>query len=526
MKITIRNKLIIAISALMVVLFGLAAHLFITEKKQEMAEDIYVNVLAFAKLTAPNIVYNYELYLEQNGFVYFNREIRSTLSQNEDVLSVKVVSYDGKVVYDSISDKGKRYEGVDRLIDDNLLLGQVKSENISFRTMEGRNLFLKMDDNDNVSYVDKDEKVVAPLEVGTFIKYFVVPATEKYSVIYEVTYTHLDERVALITHRIIYLAAFGIMLGMLMSFVMASKITKPIGKLVVEADEIAKGNFKAQVDIQTGDEMNFLGEAFNKMAKDLESSVEAKLYQERVTSELKIASTIQQQLLPKVMPQIKGLEISSGIIPAEEIGGDMYDFLKISDEKLLFYLGDVTGHGVPAGIVSSIASALFYGYSTETNLEKVIVEVNRVLKAKTLTNMFMTLCLMQWDASNNKFSYVSAGHDQIIHYKSKERKVELALGGGVALGMLPDISKVIKLQEIDFQVGDYLVIYSDGIPEAWKNKDEMYGMERFQNAVQNFGKDLETSLAVKEAILTDVKQFCGDFKQMDDITLIVVKRTE
>lgn len=522
----IRNKLILAITTLVVVLFALAAQLFITEKKQEMADDIYVNVLAFAKLTAPNIVYNYELYLEQNGFVYFNREMMATLAQNADVSAVKIVSYDGRIVYDSMIDTEKRYEGEERYVENGSLLEQIESENISIRDTNGQDLFLKIDEEGLISYVDKDENPITSMKSGTFIKYFVVPATEKYSIVYDITYRNLDERVLTMTRRIIYLAIFGIMLGMIMSFGVSSRITKPIGKLVVEADEIAKGNFKAQVDIKTGDEMSFLGDAFNKMAKDLESSVEAKIYKERVTSELKIAATIQQQLLPKVLPTIKGLDMAYGIIPAEEIGGDMYDFLKLSDEKVLFYLGDVTGHGVPAGIVSSIASALFYGYSNEPSLEKIIIEVNRVLKAKTLTNMFMTLCLMSWDAAINKFSYVNAGHDQIIRYKAKDKKVELALAGGIALGMLPDISKLIKLQELNFEVGDYLVIYSDGIPEAWRNETEMYGMERLQNAIQNFGKDLNTALAMKEAILSDVKQFCGDYKQMDDITIIVVKRTE
>jgi len=525
MKMPIRHKLIIAISLLVVTLFGLVACLFINEKKQEMADDIYVNVLAFSKLTAPKIVNDYELYLEQNGFVYFNRELRSILNKNENVLAVKIISYDWKIVYDSINDTERRFEG-ERKVTEEVLLDQLASENIAVQTAKGETLFLKINDDGGISYVDKNERGILPMEQGTFLKYFVVPATEKYSVVYDVSYRHLDERVALMTNRIIYLAVFGIMLGMMMSFFMSSKITKPIGKLVNEANEIAKGNFKAQVDIQTGDEMSFLGDAFNKMAKDLESSVDAKLYQERVTSELKIAGNIQQQLLPKTLPQIKGLEIAAGIIPAEEIGGDMYDFLKLNDDKLLFYVGDVTGHGVPAGIVSSIASALFYGYSTEQNLEKVMTDVNRVLKAKTMTNMFMTLCLMEWDSTEKKFTYVNAGHEQIIHYKAKEKKVELSPSGGISFGMIPDISKLIKTQEMDFQPGDYLIFYTDGIPEAWKNKDEMYGMERFQKAVENFGKDLVTALAMKEAILSDVKQFCGDYKQMDDITIVVVKRTE
>ncbi|MFA6917964.1 MAG: SpoIIE family protein phosphatase [Candidatus Gracilibacteria bacterium] len=525
MRITIRSKLIIAISGLMVLLFVLAAQLFITEKQNEMAEDIYVNSLAFGKLTAPTITYDYDLYLAQNGFVYFNRAMKSIFDQNENLAAVKIVSYGGEILYDSKVDTGERYQGEKRGVDNEYLTDQISAENISVKTKDGLYVFLKYDADGKISYVDKNEKVLdRPMPAGTRLNYMVVPATEKYSVIYELTYQHLDERVALMTRRIIYLAVFGVMLGMLMSFVMSAKITKPIDQLVVSAGEIAKGNFKAQVDIKTSDELNFLGDAFNKMARDLEASLEAKLYKERVMSELKIAADIQQHLLPKVLPKVADLDIASGVIPAEEIGGDVYDFIKPSDDKLLFYLGDVTGHGVPAGIVSSIASALFYGYSIEPDLKKVISYVNRVLHAKTLANMFMTLCLMQWDSSAKKFSYVNAGHEQIIHYIAKEKRVELVPAGGIALGMLADISNNVQLREIDFQPGDYLVIYSDGIPESWKSKTEMYGMEKLQNAVRDFGNDFVTALAMKEAILSDVKQFVGDYKQMDDITLIVVKR--
>jgi len=81
----------------------------------------------------------------------------------------------------------------------------------------------------------------------------------------------------------------------------------------------------------------------------------------------------------------------------------------------------------------------------------------------------------------------------------------------------------IELREVDLQVGDYIVVYSDGIPEAWRNEKEAYGMERFKAACQQFG-DLNSAMAIKEAILADVEQFVSGYQQMDDITLVVIKR--
>ena len=220
MKITIRSKLIFAISALMVVLFASASYLFINEKRKELAQDIYVNTLAFSKLTAPNIAYDYDLYLAQNSFVYFNREIASVFEQNGDLDAVKIISYMGDILYDSDEDADKKYEGKSRAVKDTEFLSQVKSENISIKTLDGRTVFVKQDLKGVLSYVDKNEKSTAAIDEGTLIDYFVVPANEKYSVVYKLDYTNLDARVARMQTRIIYLAIFGIMLGMILSFVM------------------------------------------------------------------------------------------------------------------------------------------------------------------------------------------------------------------------------------------------------------------------------------------------------------------
>ena len=251
--------------------------------------------------------------------------------------------------------------------------------------------------------------------------------------------------------------------------------------------------------------------------------MQARLYQERKMTELKLASKIQDQLIPDNVPVIDGLDLAARVRPAGEIGGDIYDFLPINDKRLLFYLGDVTGHGIPAGIISSIANALFFGYALEADLKKILVDVNRVMKAKTMPTMFMTLCLMDWDAVTKKFNYASAGHEQLVHFKAATGKSELEPAGGIALGMLPDISKTVTVNEVNFQVGDFLVVYSDGIPEAWKNEKETYGMERLQQIIEKCGQ-LKTAEEIMNAIIADVDAFRAGYEQMDDITILVIKR--
>lgn len=525
MKISIRSKLILAISILVIVLFSTASYLFITEKKKEIAQDIYVSTTAFARLTAPSVANFYDLFLAQNSFVYFNREMAEIFEQNNDISVIKVISYDGKILYDSGLDKEKKHEGSERKIEDKSLLEALSSENLSVKTVSGEVVFLKTNADGSIGYVDANEKSVASLPEGVLLEYIVQPANEKYSVFYQLDYHSLDERLARMRDRIIYLAIFGVMLGMIMSFLMSTQVTKPIASLVSGADEIAKGNFKARVDIKTHDEMNFLGVAFNNMASDLEISLEAKVYKERVGRELELAAQIQDQLIPDQdqIPKMKSLDISAGLIPAEEIGGDIYDFLQIDENRLMMYLGDVTGHGVPAGIVSSISSALFYGFSQNTDLKEIILNVNRVLKAKTMPTMFLTLCLMEWHEQNKTFNYVSAGHEQILHYKKVDGKSKLLPAGGIAMGMLKDITKHIVVNEVDLLPGEFLVVYSDGIPECWRSEKEIYGFERLM-AIADKSAVLNDSVKIQEAILADVKNFAAGHKQMDDITIMVIRR--
>ncbi len=526
MRLSIRSKFVFAISLLMVVLFSLVALLFISEKKTEIAGDIYGNGLAFARLTAPTVVSNYDLYLAQNGFVFFNREMQKIFEQNDDIDRVQVISYVGEILYDSAVDVDRQHEGKSRFVKDEELFGQVRSENNSVRVLDsGETYYIKRLDDGGMKYVDKQERELEAFENGTLMEYLVIPASEKYAVVYYFNYHNLNERVEMMMSRIGYMALFAIMLGMLLSFVMSSHVTKPVAKLVEGAENIAKGNFKTRVDIESHDEIGYLGQAFNKMAIDLEESMEARLYKERVTHELELAIEIQDQIIPdqEEIPQPEGLEISAGIISAEEIGGDMYDFLRVGEDKTLMYLGDVTGHGVPAGIISSIASALFYGFSPQGDIKRILVEVNRVLKAKTMPTMFMTLCLMEWVDGGSELKYVNAGHEQLIHYKAREKKAELRPAGGIALGMLPNVEQHLKVDSIALEPGDFIVVYSDGIPEAWKSHEEYYGIERLIKTVEKFG-DSPDAMSLQHSILEDVKAYANGYRQMDDITIMVLRR--
>ncbi len=479
---SLKTKLALTISALVVVLFTLTAFLFIHEKQRELTQDIFL----------------------------------------------QVVTYGGDLVYDSRTEQEEQYQGAVRKMESPVLMQQIKAKNPSVFTLDTqRTVYLKQDAEGAIAYVDANEQPIDALKVDEKIAYLVQPAANDLSIIYAISYANLQERVNQTIMRGVLIAVFGVGIGLLFAFVYAGGITKPLQQLTEGAEVIAKGDFKHRVEVKTKDEIFTLATAFNKMAGELEISTKALVYKERVAKELELAAKIQKQLLPREIPQMPSLDISAGLLPAEEIGGDCYDFIKTDSQSLLMYLGDVTGHGVPSGIVVSIANALIYNhaYNAEnvTDIKSLLIKVNKVLKEKTSSNMFMTLVMLYWNEVEKRLKYVSAGHEQMIHYHAADKKVTLSPAGGLALGMFPDIAKNLNELDIQMEKDDALIIYSDGIPECWKNEKEMFGMANFKRAISEYG-DLPSAMAIRNAILAEVKTFAAGYKQMDDITLVVLKR--
>jgi len=525
---SLKSKLILGISLFIIVLFSITAFLQVREKEKELVNDILLHSRSFAELTADKIVDDYKLYLIPNSFVYFNRDIQDILAKNEDISAIKVVNFSGEILYDSSLDKEQKYSGDSRTTSVADLLKQIQSKNLSVKTLEDKRVvYFKKNINQKaeVSYdsMDFNEKPIKTLSSAQRIEYLVAPGDDQYSIIFDISYAALAARIQATELRIMILAVFGVGLGILLAFIFGSNITKPIAELKRGAEILATGDFSHRVEVKTRDEIYDLAQTFNTMAGKIQEGTTALVYKERVGKELELAEQIQKRLIPKVIPQVNGLDISAGVIPAEEIGGDCYDFLTPNKNELLFYLGDVTGHGVPSGIIVSIANALFYTFADRGNLLEIIADVNKVLKAKTMSNMFVTLVLMKWIVDQQKFTYVSAGHEQIIHYRAKQDDVVLLPSGGLALGMIKDMSKLLQIRDVDLDAGDVLFIYSDGIPEAWRNEKEMYGMDRLKAMVKEYSK-FPGALAIRNALMSDVYLFRGGYKQMDDITCIVVKR--
>lgn len=523
---SIKTKLIFGLSIVIVFLFTITAMLLVSEKERELSNDIYLKARSFSELTTPLIIDLNKTYLQEASFVLFNRGMQDVFKKNEDIQAIKIAKFNGEVLYDSEAEKDRQYEGPARAFTDEKLLTRLKAANPSYLTEDShRTVYLKKDAEGNYLSLDENENSVPEILDTERIENIVYPFENQFAVIFDVSYDNLKARVSQTTERIIYLLIFGILVGLTFSYFFANKITNPIKKLTESALIIGKGDFTHRVTVKGRDEVGVLGETFNKMAHDLEISTKAMIEKERLSKELEVAAQIQKEILPKTLPKISGLDVAADLYPATEIGGDLYDFIQVREEYVM-YIADVTGHGVSSGLVASIANALLFSYAPEKNLKDMLVSVNRVLKEKTAANMLVTLLMLRYsDRSDGTIRYISAGHPEMIHFSSHAKKVVVEEGGGVALGMLPDISGNLCEKEVKLEKDDCLVLYSDGITEALaENGKEMYGIKRLKRAVNEYA-ELPTAEAMKNAILAEVKSFIGKGIQSDDITIVVLKKT-
>lgn len=234
----------------------------------------------------------------------------------------------------------------------------------------------------------------------------------------------------------------------------------------------------------TIDEIGIFTHFFNEITLNLEKVSTDLKEGKRMSSELDIASQIQNDVLPKEAPEINGLDIVAKTRSAAEVGGDCFDFMQ-KNKNFYVYIGDVTGHGVPAGLVMIMVDTLMHAWSqTAKNTEEILIQINHFLYQRMSAQRFMTLVMLRWNAVEQKMYYTGAGHEHVLVYKIKDQSVEAIRSGGIALRMIPDISAIVKEKEVNMEEGDVIVLYTDGITEAKNKNGEMYGLERFKTSLK------------------------------------------
>ena len=238
---------------------------------------------------------------------------------------------------------------------------------------------------------------------------------------------------------------------------------------------------------------------------------------ERMENELHIASEIQMAMIPKTFPPFperKDLDLAAAIIPAKEVGGDLYDFF-IRDEKLFFCIGDVSGKGIPASLVMAVTRSLFRAMSAhEDSPAKIVASMNNTMSETNESSMFVTFFCGVLDLSTGQLRYCNAGHNPPMILTDAIRM--LPVEPNLPLGILKGMNYIE--QETPFLYDDALFLYTDGLSEAENASQEQFCEARIETALH--GK--KRSADHLENIKQQVSLFVGEAPQSDDLTMLFI----
>lgn len=239
----------------------------------------------------------------------------------------------------------------------------------------------------------------------------------------------------------------------------------------------------------------------------------------KLEEEYRMAKEIQLNILPKSIPDIEGYDIYAVNIPAKDVGGDYYDFIKLTGNRILLCLGDITGKGLPAAMLMANLQATLRGQAlTQKKVSDAIKNSNVLLINSTSDNRFATLFYAELDYSEHTLTYCNAGHDPPMNIK--ENNLTRLTEGGLLLGCFDFVEHAQAVKKIE--PGELLVIFSDGISEAMNEKEEEFGEEKLIE-ILNSNLDL-TARELVNKIVSEVKLHSRTAEQSDDITVMVLKR--
>ncbi|MGD8388044.1 MAG: SpoIIE family protein phosphatase [Desulfobacteraceae bacterium] len=325
---------------------------------------------------------------------------------------------------------------------------------------------------------------------------------------------------------ILAIAAFALVVGLLIGYRLQRGITGPIIELTEQTAAVAQGDFsRGPIDIPSRDEVGKLASSFNKMTQDLIQYIEhlktTTAERERMAKELEIAHQIQQHFLPSSFPKLGHTQIFGKSLPAREVGGDFFDVFLIDSNRLGLVIADVSGKGVPAAMYmaqcrSMLRITALSGYEPQETLSR----LNQFLSQDNDECFFITTFFGILDLSSRVLTYANAGHDYPLIYRHDPGDIESLPGtGGTALGIVEDFH--YKTARVQFFENDIAFLYTDGIVDALNGLDESFGLRRLRQAILR-GRDLSPDRLGKE-IQQEIQEFVNQAEQFDDITYLIVR---
>ena len=329
-----------------------------------------------------------------------------------------------------------------------------------------------------------------------------------------------------VTFKLFVIGVIGYMLTLVIIILLASRMTMPLRTLAGATYEIGEGNFNAQLPaISSIDEIGVLSRSFRIMQENLINYIanlqETTAAKEKIEKELSIAREIQQSLLPRNFPNLKQIDLYATLIPAEEVGGDLYDFFFIDEKHLCFAIGDVSGKGVPSALFMAVARTLLRAkISTTMDPAKVFNAMNEDLCRESESYMFVTFFLGILNIETGLLEYCNAGHiPPLVHTANKGFYYFHTENARPPLGIMADVNYVGG--RLELLPEDIFFLYTDGVTEAMNIDDLQFSEEKLLDVLVRNRNETVSNIVNNVKIAVD-KHVSGAV-QSDDIAMLILK---
>jgi sigma-B regulation protein RsbU (phosphoserine phosphatase) len=322
------------------------------------------------------------------------------------------------------------------------------------------------------------------------------------------------------------LAGFVLLAGVILA--VSGTITRPLRILTRAAGGIAAGNLDQPMPaIAPGDEVGDLAASFASMKEALKRHIAdlttATAARERIESELRIARDIQMSILPKIFPPFPDraeLDVYASIVPAREVGGDLYDFFFADEHRFCFLIGDVSGKGVPAAFFMAVTKTLIKAVAEREKAPgRILSKVNDELAADNDSCMFVTLFLAILDTRTGRLEFGNAGHNAPLLLRRGRPPEWVGSLEEPMAGAMPDIDYTTGA--LDLAPGDTLFLTTDGVGEAMNPALELYTDDRLLETVTAHASAGAQDML--RAVSASVADWAGGAEQSDDITMLAVR---
>ena len=247
---------------------------------------------------------------------------------------------------------------------------------------------------------------------------------------------------------------------------------------------------------------------------------------ESIKNDLAIAGEIQQTILPRSFPPFPELtevvDIYASMTPAKDVGGDFYDFFQIDDERIGLVIADVSGKGVPASLFMAVSRTLLRATALRgVSSAECLTYANKLLCKESLDSMFVTVFYGIYHYKTGMMDYTNAGHNPPYLLRGGRTVECLPVASNFVVGVFDDIE--FESNTLTFGIGDTLLLYTDGVTEAFNDKREQFSESNLQDILASMHES-SSAKEVVTSVLQSVKSFSGDYPQSDDITLLSLQR--